>query len=107
MTKVPLSRFSPEWNVKEYSPRDALSFCLASRVAYRPTRSKIRETMKFQSCERFDIRRGHDIDTQGYIAIGDKHILAAFRGTEKSLPDWLTNFQAVKGSRPMEEDNGP
>ena len=43
--------------------------------------------------------RGKDIDTQGYIAVNDKVIMAAFRGTE-SLPDWLTNLQAIKDPGP-------
>ncbi len=53
----------------------------------------------FCDVESFEIVRGGDVDTQGYIAIDDQHILAAFRGTE-SLPDWLTNLQTVKDPGP-------
>ena len=49
--------------------------------------------------EAFEIVRGRDIDTQGFIAINDDHILAGFQGTE-SLPDWLTNLQTVKDPGP-------
>ena len=43
--------------------------------------------------------RGGDIDTQGFLAVNDQRMLAAFRGTE-SLPDWLTNLQTVRDSGP-------
>lgn len=91
-----------------YSPADALSFCLPSRLAYAKrannniNRALIsREARKwgFLKVESFELVRGRDIDTQGFVAVNDERILAAFRGTE-ALPDWLTNLQAVKDPGP-------
>lgn len=110
MTRIPYSDFSPKYSIPAYSRNDALSFCLASRLAYeknsrgRIARYRIRNQAKewgFTHSECFEIVRGRDIDTQGYIAVNNSIILAAFRGTE-SLPDWLTNFQAVKDPGPWE-----
>lgn len=107
-TRVPFTAFAPTYTVPGYSPADALSLCLASNLAYakkqnkRIDREKIRNITKkwgFPAVESFEIVRGHDIDTQGYVAINNTHILVAFRGSE-SLPDWLTNFQAVKDPGP-------
>ena len=109
--RVPLTDFAPTYTVPGYSPADALSLCLASNLAYakrqnnRIDRDKIRDITKewgFPAVESFEIVRGHDIDTQGYVAINNTHILVAFRGSE-SLPDWLTNFQAVKDPGPWKD----
>jgi triacylglycerol lipase len=108
MTTVPDSEFNPQFSLAKYSPRDALSFCLASRLAYAKNargqiaRQRIREQVRawgFSNVESFEIVRGRDIDTQGFIAANDEHILTAFRGTE-SLPDWLANLQTVKDPGP-------
>ncbi len=108
MPTIPDSRFAPEYSRSRYSPLDALSFCLASRLAYAKNtrggiaRRRIRDQIAawgFADVESFEIVRGHDIDTQGFVAINKDHILAAFRGTE-SLPDWLGNLQSVKDPGP-------
>ena len=109
MNAVPLERFAPEYSIPDYSPIDALSFCLASQLAYSKLpdgtideatiRQQLIEGWGFSSVEVFENVRGRDIDTQGYVALSDTHVLAAFRGTE-SLPDWLTNLQAVKDPGP-------
>ena len=108
MPTIPDSRFAPEYSSAGYSALDALSFCLASRLAYaknpdgRIARKRIRDRTTawgFTQVESFEIVRGRDIDTQGFIAANNDHILAAFRGTE-SLPDWLGNLQAVKDPGP-------
>ena len=108
MDKDTYSQFSPKYSVPGYSRNDALSFCLASRLAYeknlsgRIARARIKAQVKkwgFSHAECLEFVRGKDIDTQGYIAVNDKTILTAFRGTE-SLPDWLTNLQAVKDPGP-------
>ena len=110
MAAIPYSQFGPEYSPVRYSALDALSFCLASRLAYaknsrgRIARKQIKDQIAawgFTDVEAFEIVRGHDIDTQGFIALNDDHILAAFRGTE-SLPDWLTNLQAVKDPGPWQ-----
>lgn len=108
MARISDDQFGPEYSRVKYSALDALSFCLASRLAYaknsrgRIARKRIRDQIAawgFTHVEAFEIVRGRDIDTQGFIAINDYHILAAFRGTE-SLPDWLTNLQTVKDPGP-------
>ena len=96
---ISLKRFHPEWATPGYSARDALSLCLASRVAYETDPAAILQTWGFHDVECFHIVRGHDIDTQGYVAADQGHILAAFRGTE-SIPDWLTNLQAMRDPGP-------
>ena len=103
MVKISNDQFDPQYSRVKYSALDALSFCLASRLAYaknsrgRIARKQIKDQIAawgFSDVEAFEIVRGSDIDTQGFIAINDDHILAAFRGTE-SFPDWLTNLQTV------------
>ena len=106
---VPLERFAPEYSIPDYSNIDSLSFCLASRLAYaklpdgtidEPTiQRQLIEGWGFSSAEVFEIVRGRDVDTQGYLALNDTKIVAAFRGTE-SLPDWLTNLQTVRDPGP-------
>lgn len=108
---VALERFAPDFSIPDYSPVDALSLCLASQLAYSKLpdgtidkatiRQQLIEGWGFSSVEVFEIVRGRDIDTQGYVAFSDTHVVAAFRGTE-SLPDWLTNLQAVKDPGPWE-----
>ena len=104
---VSYDRFTPDYLPSKYSSRDALSFCLASHLAYAKadgrndegTISTVTEGWGFREVEAFELVRGSDIDTQGFVAVGERHILAAFRGTE-SLPDWLTNLQTVTDSGP-------
>ena len=47
----------------------------------------------------FEVVRGWDVDTQGYVAHGPERVLIAFRGTESGR-DWRTNFQAVTDPGP-------
>ena len=106
------SDFNPVYSVPDYHPRDALSLCLASHLAYqknpknkRIARRKISGQAKkwgFVHVEAVEIVRGRDIDTQGFIAVSESRILAAFRGTE-SLPDWLTNLQTVRDPGPWRD----
>ena len=105
---IPYNRFAPVYSVQDYSPQDALSFCLASRLAYEKTRNKHIDRRKitervnswgFPTVEVFEIVRGPDIDTQGFLAVNNSQVLAAFRGTE-SLPDWLTNLQTARDPGP-------
>ena len=106
------ARFGPAYSVPAYHPGDALSFCLASHLAYlknprnkRIARRKIKHQAKqwgFGHVEAFEIVRGRDVDTQGFIAVDESRLLAAFRGTE-SLPDWLTNLQTVRDPGPWRD----
>lgn len=106
--KVPYSCFAPTYTRPRYCPADALSFCLASRLAYakRPNNSMNRAAISrqakawgFPEVEAFEIVRGRGVDTQGFVAVNDLHMLVAFRGSE-SLPEWLTNLQTAKHSGP-------
>ena len=108
LESIPFDRFAPEYTRSEYSATDALSFCLASQLAYSSAANSGIDTTQISSVLKewgfpvvntFEIVRGRDIDTQGFVAINDSHVLAAFRGTE-SLPDWLTNLQVVKDPGP-------
>ncbi|MCY4489811.1 MAG: lipase family protein [Deltaproteobacteria bacterium] len=107
---IPYREFAPQYSTVKYSPKDALSFCLASRLAYeklkngRIDKKKINQEALhwgFEEIEAFEVVRGGDIDTQGFLAVGKQRMLAAFRGTE-SLPDWLTNLQTVRNPGPWE-----
>ena len=46
---------------------------------------------------------GHVLDTQGYIAHNDKHIVLAFRCTTSAF-DWLTNFNTTSSDWEIDED---
>ena len=104
--------FRPAYAVPEYQPRDALSLCLASQLAYlknqgnkRIARRRIERQVRewgFDHVEALEVVRGHDIDTQGFIAADGSRILAAFRGTD-SLPDWLTNLQTSRDPGPWRD----
>ena len=106
--KVPYSRFAPTYTRPRYCPTDALSFCLASRLAYAKrannsmNRAAINRQAKawgFPGVESFEIVRGRGMDTQGFVAVNDLHVLVAFCGSE-SLPGWQTNLQAAKHPGP-------
>ena len=67
--------FNPEYSAPAYHPRDALSLCLASHLAYqknprnkRIPRRRITGQAKewgFDDVEAVEVVRGRDIDTQG------------------------------------------
>lgn len=99
--------YQAEYAVGQYSPTDALSFCLASQLAYSRRKDTIdRDAIEskvnswgFHDVEIFEIVRGWNIDTQGYVAIDSRRILVVFRGTE-SARDWRTNLRAVTDPGP-------
>ena len=101
--EVPFHRFQPEYCVGQYSLNDALAFALASVVAYLPPRRARQRFSRwgFERCEFIEIARGRDIDTQGYLARNDRHIIACFRGSEQKYADWATNLQFVKDPAPL------
>ena len=93
--------FKPSY-AKTYDANDALAFALASKLSYERKQENIEKTANswgFTDVRTFDLRRGRDVDTQGYIAACDQRMLVAFRGTH-SLPDWLTNIQIAKDAGP-------
>ena len=105
-------RFDPVYSVPAYHSRDAWSMCLASDLAYRKDSRNKRIAQRqithqarqwgFGYVEAFEIVRGRDVDTPGFIALDESRLLAAFRGTE-SLPDWLTNLQTVRDPGPWKD----
>ena len=98
--------FAPEYAKGEYSAQDAVAFCLASALAYR-NGNAVGERARgwgFSRVEPFDVRRGGDVDTQGYVAADERRMLVAFRGTE-SLPDWVANVQVAKDPGPWRSTN--
>jgi len=80
---------------------------LASRLAYaeRGGEADVQaiedqaRAWQFESTEVFEVARGWDVDTQGYLAYGPERVLIAFRGTESGR-DWRTNLQAVTDPGP-------
>ena len=93
--------FKPNYSLGRYSPCDAYSFCLASSLAYeeRPFIVTTAKTWGFGFVKPFHVKRGKDIDTQGFVASDNQRILIALRGTE-SLADLLTNVQVLKDPGP-------
>ena len=100
MTEL-FDRFVPEYKKANYNAWDAVAFALASLLAYRQ-RAEVESqagSWGFSEVRPFELHRGRDVDTQGYMAANGERMLVAFRGTE-SFPDWLTNLQAVKDPGP-------
>ncbi len=93
--------FNPRY-ANTYDAQDALAFALASRLSYERNQANVGETANtwgFGEVRSFNLKRGRDVDSQGYIASDDQRMLVAFRGTH-SLPDWLTNIQIAKEAGP-------
>ena len=97
----------PDYAVDGYSATDALFFALASRLAYAERDDAADDeaieeqarAWRFDGAEVFEVARGWDVDTQGYVAYGPERVLIAFRGTESGR-DWRTNLQAVTDPGP-------
>ena len=93
--------FNPNY-AETYDAKDALAFALVSKLAYERDQTNVEIAAKswgFTNVRTFDLRRGRDVDTQGYIGACDQRVLVAFHGTS-SLPDWLTNIQFAKDAGP-------
>ena len=96
-----------EYAAHGYSKADALFFCRASRLAYAQRDGAVdltaietqTQAWQFEGVETFEVVRGWDVDTQGYVAYGPERVLIAFRGTESGR-DWRTNLQAVTDPAP-------
>ena len=99
-----------EYLLDGYSSTDALFFCRASHLAYAqrdgaPDLAAIQaqtRAWQFDAVEVFEVVRGWDVDTQGYVAYGPDRVLIAFRGTESGR-DWRTNLQAVTDPGPWRD----
>ncbi len=77
-----------------FSWSNALSLALASERAYQKTASVLRDEVLgqwgFAGCTSFD-----EQDTQGFVAWDHQIVLVSFRGTERSLADWLSDLNAL------------
>ena len=104
MTRELFDQFAPEYDTDAYNAHDAVAFALASLLAYRDALEVEAQASAwgFSEVRPFDLQRGRDVDTQGYVAANSHRMVVAFRGTE-SLPDWVTNVQAVKDPGPWGE----
>ena len=99
---VPL--FEPRWNTAGYDARDALSFAVLSSLAYaseKKATAVLTNDFGFDTVLCFDKRLGKDIDTQGFVAANDEHLIVAFRGSETKAADWLANVQTVTDPGPF------
>ena len=104
MTQQLFDQFAPAYDAATYNAQDAVALALASLLAYSDAR-EVGDQARiwgFSEVQPFDLRRGKDVDTQGYVAANGQQMVVAFRGTE-SLPDWVTNVQAVKDPGPWGE----
>ena len=96
-----------EYAVDGFSGTDALFFCQASHLAYAQRDGAVDATAieaqtqawGFDDVEVFEVVRGWDVDTQGYVAYAPGRALIAFRGTESGR-DWRTNLQTVTDPGP-------
>ena len=97
------SQFSPLYQKAAYDHRDGLSFAIASHLAYQGAVmvGEVLSSWGYRDHAFIDIRKGRDINTQGYIAGDGHHILVAFRGSEAIVEDWLTNIQFVTDPGPF------
>lgn len=101
MTQELFAQFAPAYDTTAYDAHDAVAFALASLLAYRdaPEVEAQARAWGFTEVRPFDLRRGKEVDTQGYVAANSQQMVVAFRGTE-SRPDWITNVQAAKDPGP-------
>ncbi|MEM7365364.1 MAG: lipase family protein [Pseudomonadota bacterium] len=97
------AQFSPLYQKAAYDHRDGLSFAIASQLAYQgPRRVKeVLDAWGYRDQTFIDVRKGRDINTQGYVAGDGHHVLVAFRGSESIVEDWLTNIQFVTDPGPL------
>lgn len=87
---------------KSYDPKIALSLAVACDLAY-DNKSKIEEVSAvwgYKVIAYVDVKKGRDIDTQGFVMANDSDIVCVFRGSDKT-EDWLANFEAVRDPGPL------
>jgi triacylglycerol lipase len=98
--------FTPEYSQGTYSPKDALAFALACQLAYNIksdpgfVANKLKYQWRFSEVTIINKFLGKDIDTQGFIASDDNHILVTFCGSE-SFHDWWTNLTFISETGPF------
>jgi triacylglycerol lipase len=102
--------FTPEYTYGTYSPKDALAFALACELAYTIkdadkggsdfVAKKLKEQWHFSEVTIINKFLSDDIDTQGFVASNDNHILVTFCGSESS-EDWWTNLTFTSETGPF------
>jgi triacylglycerol lipase len=82
-----------------YDAGNALLLAKASSLVYNPDEKEIRSTVKSWGFRRF--RMISVGGTQLFVAGDDKSLIAAFRGTEKNLEDWLSDAKIRMTGGPL------
>lgn len=87
---------------KGYDPEVSLSLAVACDLAYKPKNTILKTALKwgYTHVEFVEVRKGRDIDTQGFVMSNATDIICVFRGSE-AIEDWFTNFQAVRDPGPL------
>lgn len=87
---------------KAYDPEVSLSLAVACDLAYKAksTVLKTTPTWGYKDVVFIDVKKGRDIDTQGYVMSNATDIICVFRGSEK-IEDWFSNFQAIHDPGPL------
>lgn len=87
---------------KSYDPEVALSLAVACDLAYKDKNlmPAIATAWGYEDLTYVDVKKGRDIDTQGFVMGNDSDIVCVFRGSDK-IEDWFANFQAVRDPGPL------
>jgi triacylglycerol lipase len=94
--------FSPLVPSTHYNKNNALSLALACQLAYEDP-DQIQSTINswgFRQVELINVKKGSDIDTQGFIMEDENNIVVVFRGSDSGA-DWFANFQASQDPGPL------
>lgn len=100
-----MSDFNPAYSKGSYSAKDALAFATACDLTYQIKHEPhlVISTLKewgFVDITIINKCLGGKIDTQGFVAANDQHILVAFSGSE-CFNDWWTNITFVSETGPF------
>lgn len=87
---------------KGYDSEVALSLAVACDLGYKKktTVERVAKSWGYKDVTFVDVKKGRDIDTQGFIMGNDTDIVCVFRGSD-SIEDWFANFQAVLDPGPL------
>lgn len=87
---------------KTYDAEVALSLAVACDLAYKKkaTVPRIAKTWGYEDVVFVDVKKGRDIDTQGFVMGNASDVICVFRGSDK-IEDWFANFQAVRDPGPL------
>ena len=95
-------RFSTLKRTQHYDKHNSLSLALACHLAYQ-NRKQIESTIEswgYKQVEFINVKKGNDIDTQGFIMENSDDIVVVFRGSNSGA-DWFANFQASQDPGPL------